>query len=80
MVVFNCEKKDGTDSLYSIRAKRNIIEDGFISDTTDANELISIVNNLKNEVYERVKLNIQISYENKISPLDAMAWIKTYSR
>lgn len=51
------EKEDDADYLDSCRAKRNIVEYDYIGGATDtdANELISFVNDLKNEVLEWIK-------------------------
>ena len=57
-LILGVEKEDDADYLDSCRAKRNIVEYDYIGGATeaDANELISFVNSLKNEVMEWIKL------------------------
>ncbi len=56
-LILGAEKEDDADYLDSCRAKRNIVEYDYIGGATaaDANELISFVNDLKNEVLEWIK-------------------------
>ncbi len=57
-LILGPKRDDDADYLNSCRAKRNIVEYDYVGGATDAdaNELISFVKELKNEVLDWIKL------------------------